>query len=69
MTGMGIEATMTGKAVRSLLLSRLDGAYRLPTCILRDQTAAGSTPDWTLFGQTATLLRGASCWQEARSGA
>lgn len=61
MTGVGIEATMTEKAVRSLLLSRLDGAYRLATCILRDQTAAGSTPpDWTLFGQTATLLRDGS---------
>jgi RNA polymerase sigma-70 factor (ECF subfamily) len=38
---VGIEATTTGEeAVRELLLSRLDGAYRLATCILRDQTAA-----------------------------
>ena len=38
---VGIEAATTGEeAVRDLLLSRLDGAYRLATCILRDQTAA-----------------------------
>jgi RNA polymerase sigma-70 factor (ECF subfamily) len=41
MTSVGIQATMTGEeAVRALLLSRLDGAYRLATCILRDTAAA-----------------------------
>jgi RNA polymerase sigma-70 factor, ECF subfamily len=36
-----IGATTRGEeAVRAVLLSRLDGAYRLATCILRDETAA-----------------------------
>lgn len=38
---VGIGAAATGEdAVRALLLSRLDGAYRLATCILRDAAAA-----------------------------
>ena len=38
---VGIEATLPAEeAVRALLLSRLDGAYRLATCILRDGAAA-----------------------------
>jgi RNA polymerase sigma-70 factor (ECF subfamily) len=38
---VGIEAVSTGEdAVRALLLSRLDGAYRLAACILRDAAAA-----------------------------
>ena len=38
---VGIRAAVTGEeAVRALLLSRLDGAYRLATCILRDAAAA-----------------------------
>jgi RNA polymerase sigma-70 factor, ECF subfamily len=38
---VGIGAAATGEeAVRSLLLSGLDGAYRLATCILRDNAAA-----------------------------
>jgi RNA polymerase sigma factor (sigma-70 family) len=38
---VGIRAAATGEeAVRALLLSRLDGAYRLATCILRDPAAA-----------------------------
>ena len=38
---VGLGAAATGEdAVRALLLSRLDGAYRLATCILRDAAAA-----------------------------
>jgi len=38
---VGIGAAETGEdAVRALLLSRLDGAFRLATCILRDPAAA-----------------------------
>jgi RNA polymerase sigma factor (sigma-70 family) len=38
---VSIRAAATGEeAVRALLLSRLDGAYRLATCILRDPAAA-----------------------------
>ncbi|MFI5258938.1 MAG: RNA polymerase sigma factor [Candidatus Limnocylindrales bacterium] len=38
---MSISAGTVGEeAVRALLLSRLDGAYRLATCILRDPVAA-----------------------------
>ena len=41
MASVGIERAATGEeAVRALLLSRLDGAYRLATCILRDRAAA-----------------------------
>jgi RNA polymerase sigma-70 factor (ECF subfamily) len=41
MTTVGIQATSTAEeAVGALLLSRLDGAYRLATCILRDRAAA-----------------------------
>ena len=41
MATVGIEAATDGEeAVRRLLLSRLDGAYRLATCILRDAAAA-----------------------------
>ena len=41
MAVVGIETAATGEeAVRALLLSRLDGAYRLATCILRDGCAA-----------------------------
>ena len=41
MASVGIEAeTNAEEAVRALLLSRLDAAYRLATCILRDPAAA-----------------------------
>jgi RNA polymerase sigma-70 factor, ECF subfamily len=41
MESVGIEVGSTvEEAVSSLLLSRLDGAYRLATCILRDRAAA-----------------------------
>jgi RNA polymerase sigma-70 factor (ECF subfamily) len=38
---VSIEVAVTGEeAVRAMLLSRLDGAYRLAACILRDAAAA-----------------------------
>jgi RNA polymerase sigma-70 factor (ECF subfamily) len=41
MTIVGIELAGNAEdAIRELLLSRLDGAYRLATCILRDREAA-----------------------------
>lgn len=40
MASVGFEATTTEDAVKTLLLSRLDRAYRLAGCILRDATAA-----------------------------
>jgi RNA polymerase sigma-70 factor (ECF subfamily) len=41
MTSVSIEVASTAdEAVSSLLLSRLGGAYRLATCILRDPVAA-----------------------------
>jgi RNA polymerase sigma-70 factor, ECF subfamily len=41
MTLVGIEVATNGEdAVRTLLMARLDSAYRLATCILRDTTAA-----------------------------
>jgi len=41
MAVVGVGAESSGQeAVRALLLSRLDGAYRLATCILRDPAAA-----------------------------
>lgn len=41
METVSIRAGTAGEeAVRALLLSRLDGAYRLATCILRDPAAA-----------------------------
>jgi RNA polymerase sigma-70 factor (ECF subfamily) len=41
MESVGIErASTVDEAVNALLLSRLDGAYRLATCILRDRAAA-----------------------------
>ena len=41
MTTVGMQATSTAEeAVGALLLSRLDRAYRLATCILRDPVAA-----------------------------
>jgi RNA polymerase sigma-70 factor (ECF subfamily) len=41
MESVGIEVGSTVEAaVSALLLSRLDGAYRLATCILRDRAAA-----------------------------
>jgi RNA polymerase sigma-70 factor (ECF subfamily) len=41
MAVMGIENTIGGdEALRLLLVSRLDPAYRLATCILRDASAA-----------------------------
>ncbi len=41
MASVGIQrASTVEEAVHTLLLSRLDGAYRLATCILRDRSAA-----------------------------
>jgi RNA polymerase sigma-70 factor, ECF subfamily len=41
MTSVGIEVASTvDEAVGTLLLSNLEGAYRLATCILRDRAAA-----------------------------
>ena len=41
MEGVGIERRSTvEEAVNALLISRLDGAYRLAVCILRDRAAA-----------------------------
>jgi RNA polymerase sigma-70 factor, ECF subfamily len=41
MTSVGIEVALQREdAVRALLLGRLDAAYRLATCILRDPVAA-----------------------------
>jgi RNA polymerase sigma factor (sigma-70 family) len=41
MEAVSVQAAMPAEeAVKALLLSRLDGAYRLATCILRDADAA-----------------------------
>jgi len=41
MEAVSVQAALpTEEAVKTLLLSRLDGAYRLATCILRDTDAA-----------------------------
>jgi RNA polymerase sigma-70 factor (ECF subfamily) len=58
MAVVGIGTAATGEeAVRALLLSRLDRAYRLATCILRDGAAAEDAVQeaalraWTMRGQ------------------